>query len=185
MDCRKIFLIACMWTSVLCSWESAVLSEVCKDGAGTNQQRATAARDALKPFDGWLTSYLWMVVVTDHNAGWASNGHSKSWNNTCGKDIVVWWVKTHETGNVCSEVLREGTNLIINRETNGTFVTETDSRYSTARDNIKIRLDNAGVNHDGFVVYDPSKGAHAAMVHATCFLVQEVNGKKIVIFLDN
>eukprot|EP00092_Neocalanus_flemingeri_P014876 GFUD01016066.1.p1 GENE.GFUD01016066.1~~GFUD01016066.1.p1 ORF type:complete len:164 (-),score=30.98 GFUD01016066.1:53-544(-) len=163
-----------MWTSVLCCWESTVLSEVCKDGAGSNLQRAHASMMALIDFDD---DYLWMVVVSNNNAGFATSGHSGYWNNICGKDILVWRINKEHAGSVCSSVLRERAKFIINRETSGSF--------ATSRDNIKRRLASAGINHDGFVVYDSSQGDHAAVKYTACFVDQAENGKQIVIFLDN
>eukprot|EP00092_Neocalanus_flemingeri_P070918 GFUD01087090.1.p1 GENE.GFUD01087090.1~~GFUD01087090.1.p1 ORF type:complete len:182 (-),score=24.35 GFUD01087090.1:82-567(-) len=161
MDGKQILLFASMWTSVLCSWESTVLSEI--------------------------------VVVSNNNAGFATSGHSGYWNNICGKDILVSRINkehagqtpdTHRTdaigsygGSVCSSVLRERAKFIINRETSGSF--------ATSRDNIKRRLASAGINHDGFVVYDSSQGDHAAVKYTACFVDQAENGKQIVIFLDN
>eukprot|EP00092_Neocalanus_flemingeri_P011043 GFUD01011888.1.p1 GENE.GFUD01011888.1~~GFUD01011888.1.p1 ORF type:complete len:105 (+),score=22.80 GFUD01011888.1:26-316(+) len=95
MDGKKILLLASMWTSVLCCWESTVLSEVCKDGAGSNEQRAAAARDGLMEFDD---DYVWMVVVLNNNAGFASTGHSGYWTNICGKDILVWRINNEHAG---------------------------------------------------------------------------------------
>eukprot|EP00092_Neocalanus_flemingeri_P064141 GFUD01077741.1.p1 GENE.GFUD01077741.1~~GFUD01077741.1.p1 ORF type:complete len:120 (+),score=23.26 GFUD01077741.1:1-360(+) len=119
-----------------------------------------------------------MVVVTNNNAGWASNG-GKYWNNICGKNIIVWRVKKQHAGRNCSSELRERAKFIIYRETSGS--------YASARDNIKRRLANAGINQDGLIVFNSVRGGggFAYTYNLSCVVKRVRNEKQILLLLDN
>eukprot|EP00092_Neocalanus_flemingeri_P048506 GFUD01055366.1.p1 GENE.GFUD01055366.1~~GFUD01055366.1.p1 ORF type:complete len:215 (+),score=49.17 GFUD01055366.1:3-647(+) len=157
------------------SWESVLLSEVCKDDSSENYNLANKAVSALKKHDN---DYAWLVYLANAADGWASQSQTQVWKNTCGKDIVVWRVNKRYAGSGCSSELRERAELIIYKETSGS--------NAGARDNINTRLNNAGISHDGIIVYSSNgSGTRAARLELDCFVETEENGKHILVHLDN
>jgi len=151
-----------------------VLSEVCKD---TDQNNALAAVSALRKYED---GYFYVVYVGDSSDGWATLGASKTWANTCGKDIAVF--RTPTGGNACSTSLKDKAKKIIF----GALKTSEKLNILDARTQMGLALKGAGIQNHGILLhYSERPNDEIAENISTCYLYLKNSGKSVMVHLQN